>query len=219
MQVAEAHNAIEQQLDLRVPERESREMQDVVSRWLPSFQRKAFRYLRNTADAEDAVQDALLSAYKHLEQFRGQAQMSTWLTAIVVNSALMRLRKRPRAIHLSLDEQFGEEQDYSLAEQLADSGPTPEDQCRGSELRGHLMQFVTELSPSLRTAFELRELEGLTTSEAAQLLGVAEGTVKAQLARARTKLRKLMRRTCDVKPGSTATGAKSCRHHRESQLV
>jgi len=219
MQVAEAYNAIEQQVDLRVPERESREMQEVVSRWLPSFQRKAFRYLRNTADAEDAVQDALLSAYKHLEQFRGQAQMSTWLTAIVVNCALMRLRKRPRALHLSLDEQFGEEQDYSLAEQLADSGPTPEDQCRGSELRGHLMQFVTELSPSLRTAFELRELEGLTTSEAAQVLGVAEGTVKAQLARARTKLRKLMHRACDVKPASTATGAKSCRHHRQSQIV
>ena len=219
MQIAEAYRAIEQQLDVRVPEGGSREMQDVVSRWLPSFQRKAFRYLGNTADAEDAVQDALLAAYKHLEQFRGQAQMSTWLTAIVVNCALMRLRKRPRAIHLSLDEQFGEEQGYSLAEQIADSGPTPEDQCRGSELRGHLMQFVTELSPSLRTAFELRELDGLTTSEAAQILGVAEGTVKAQLARARTKLRKLMRRTCDVKPGSTATGAQSCRRHRQSQPV
>ena len=81
------------------------------------------------------------------------------------------------------------------------------------------MQFVTELSPSLRTAFELRELEGLTTSEAAQVLGVAEGTVKAQLARARTKLRKLMHRAGDVKPGSTAIGAMSCRHHRKSQLV
>ena len=219
MEVTEAYNTIEQQLDVRIPERESREMQEVVSRWLPSFQRKAFRYLGNAADAEDAVQDALLSAYKHLEQFRGQAQMATWLTAIVVNCALMRLRKRARGIHVSLDEKFGEEQAYSLAEQIADGGPSPEDECRGSEMRGHLMRFVTELSPSLRTAFELRELHGLTTSEAAQVLGVAEGTVKAQLARARTKLRKLMRHACDRTPGSSAIGAQSCRRHRQSELV
>lgn len=193
MQVAAAYDGIERQPEVRVPEEETREMQDTLSRWIPSFQRNAFRYLGNTADAEDAVQDALLSAYKHLDQFRGQAQMSTWLTAIVTNCARMQLRKRPRAIHLSLDEPFGEEKEYSLSELLKDRGPTPEDECRRSELRGYLMQFVEELSPSLRQAFQLRELDGMTTSEAAQILGVAEGTVKAQLARARAKLKKFMR--------------------------
>ncbi len=197
MQVAEGYNGIEQQLDVRVREEESREMQDVLSRWLPSFQRKAFRYLSNSADAEDAVQDALLSAYKHLDQFRGQAQMSTWLTAIVTNCARMQLRKRPRAIHLSLDEQFGEDEKYSLSELLKDRGPTPEDECRNSELNARLRQLAAQLSPPLRKAFQLRDLDGLTTSEAAHILGVADGTVKAQLARARAKLKQLMRRALE----------------------
>jgi RNA polymerase sigma factor (sigma-70 family) len=199
MQAAEAYNGIEQQPDLRVCEEQSRELQDVLSRSLPSFRRNAFRYLSNAADAEDAVQDALLAAYKHLDQFRGQAQMSTWLAAIVSNCARMQLRKRPRAIHLSLDEPLGDEQEYSLAEGLADRAPTPEQKCAESELRERLVQFLEQLSPSMRTAFQLRELDGLTNSEAAQILGVAEGTIKAQVARARAKLIKLMRRMLDPK--------------------
>jgi RNA polymerase sigma-70 factor (ECF subfamily) len=168
-------------------------MHDVLSRCRPLFYRKAYRQLGNAADAEDAVQDALLSAYKHLDQFKGQAQMSTWLTAIVTNSARMQLRKRPRQIHMSLDERLGEEQEYSLSEILAHSGPSPEDECRQSELRSRVMELVPELSPALRKAFQLRDLDGLTTSEAANILGVADGTVKAQVARARAKLRRLMR--------------------------
>src|SRR5580692_4109751 len=82
------------------------EMDGIVSCYWPSFYRTAYRYLGNAADAEDAVQDAMLSAYKHLSQFRRQARMSTWLTAIVINSARMQLRRRPRQPHISLDEQF-----------------------------------------------------------------------------------------------------------------
>src|SRR6202035_328249 len=109
MQTMEAHMESQQQFDIRVGEKESRELQDVLTRYLPSFYRRAYLQLGNTADAEDAVQDALLSAYKHLDQFKGQAQMSTWLTAIVTNSARMQMRRRPRYKHLSLDEPFGEE--------------------------------------------------------------------------------------------------------------
>ena len=151
MQTAEAYIGTGQSVEVRIDEKETRQMHEVLSRSLPSFYRKAYRQLGNAADAEDAVQDALLSAYKHLDQFKGQAQMSTWLTAIVINSARMQLRRR-------------------------------------------LLQFLTELSPPLRKAFQLRELEGLSTREAAHVLGVATGTVKAQLERARTKLRRLMRR-------------------------
>jgi RNA polymerase sigma-70 factor (ECF subfamily) len=193
MQTAEAYIGTGQSVEVRIDEKETRQMQEVLSRSLPSFYRKAYRQLGNAADAEDAVQDALLSAYKHLDQFKGQAQMSTWLTAIVINSARMQLRRRPRQIHLSLDERFGE-QEYSLSEQLPHWGPSPEDECQRSELRRRLLQFLTELSPPLRKAFQLRELEGLSTREAARVLGVATGTVKAQLARARTKLRRLMHR-------------------------
>jgi RNA polymerase sigma-70 factor, ECF subfamily len=73
---------------------EARELQKVLSLSSPSFYRRALRLLGNRADAEDAVQEALLGAHKHLHQFRGQSQMSTWLTAIVCNCARMQLRKR-----------------------------------------------------------------------------------------------------------------------------
>lgn len=203
MHAQEAHIGSEPRLD--ACSRETRQMQDVLSRYLPSFYRTAHRHLANAADAEDAVQDALLSACKHLDQFEGKAQMSTWLTAIVVNCARMQLRRRPRQIHLSLDEQFGDEREYSLSERLADKGPSPEDECRQSELRARLKQFAAQLSPPLRKAFQLLELDGLSTSEAAQILGVSDGTVKAQLARARAKLTRLMRRALRIHPSSVMT--------------
>jgi RNA polymerase sigma-70 factor, ECF subfamily len=168
------------------------------------FYRKAYRHLGNAADAEDAVQDALLAAYKHLDQFRGQSQMSTWLTTIVINCARMHLRKRPRQPHLSLDERFGEEQEYSLSDRLAHSGPSPEEECRNSELNSCLAKFTAQLSPPLRKAFQLRELDGLSTSEAARILGVPDGTVKARVSRARAKLRRLMCRTLDVQHRSAS---------------
>jgi RNA polymerase sigma-70 factor, ECF subfamily len=199
----------EPHMDVNVREDGSREMEDVLSRYLPRFYRGAYRHLGNAADAEDAVQDALLSAYKHLNQFKGQSQMSTWLTAIVINCARMHLRKRPRQAHLSLDERFGEDQEYSLSERLAYSGLSPEEECRNSELDRRLLQFTEQLSPPLRKAFRLRELDGLTTSEAAQILGVPDGTVKARVSRARAKLRRLMCRTLDVQPRSASSPSAS----------
>jgi len=209
MQTTETFIGTERGPEVRSGEKENRDMQDVLSRCLPSFYRKAYRHLGNAADAEDAVQDALLSAYKHLDQFKGQSQMSTWLTAIVINCARMHLRRRPRQIHLSLDERFGEDQQYSVSERLAHSGPSPEEECRNSELNRRLTQFTEQLSPPLRKAFQLRELDGLTTSEAAQILGVPDGTVKARVSRARAKLRRLMCRTLDVQPRSASARSAS----------
>src|SRR5207245_10690623 len=80
----------------------ARKLQDVLSHRLPSFYRCALRLLGNAADAEDAVQEALVAAYRHIEQFRGQAQMTTWLTTIVRDCALLRLRKRSFQIHATL---------------------------------------------------------------------------------------------------------------------
>jgi RNA polymerase sigma-70 factor (ECF subfamily) len=202
MQATEAYTGGAQRFDLHD---KTHELQDALANRLTSFHRRAFRYLGNAADAEDAVQDAFLSAYKHLDQFQGQSQMSTWLTAIVANCARMQLRKRPRQIHLSLEEPQGGDQEYCLAERLADKAPSPEDKCRASEMRGRLMEFVSQLAPSLRRAYQLRDLEGLTTHEAAHILGVADGTVKAQLARARAKLKGLMHRAVDAQPRSAST--------------
>jgi RNA polymerase sigma-70 factor (ECF subfamily) len=166
------------------------EFDNVVARHLPMFYNRALRYLGNAPDAEDAVQDALLSAYTHLAQFRGQARLSTWLTTIVINSARMQLRRR-RVTYLSLDQEVGEES-LALSERLPDSRPDPEDVCSRSEAHGRLLKLSEQLSPTLRRAFQLRDLDGLTTAETAGLLGVPEGTVKAQLARARLKLSRIV---------------------------
>src|ERR1700726_2806202 len=101
----------------------AQELDGVVSRYLPMFYKRAFRFLGNTTDAEDAVQDALLSVYKHLGQFRGQAQLSTWLTTIDPNAARMQLRRR-RSSCLSLDEEQGDD-GQALSERLPDSTPSP----------------------------------------------------------------------------------------------
>jgi RNA polymerase sigma-70 factor (ECF subfamily) len=203
MQTTAAYLGNQQDIDIPASEKDTRELQDAFSRCLPLLHRTAYRYVGNVADAEDVVQDALLSAYKHLDQFRGQAQMSTWLVAIVSNCARMQLRRRPRQIHVSLNEQLGDEEGQTLSERLVHRGPTPEEEYRKAELHEHLMQFVEQLSPPLRRAFQLRDLDGLSTSEAAHVLGVVDGTVKAQVARARAKLTRLVRRVLDAKPRSS----------------
>jgi RNA polymerase sigma-70 factor, ECF subfamily len=167
----------------------------ILSSGLPSLYRGAYRLLGNAADAEDAVQDALLAAYTHLDQFRGKSKMSTWLGAIVHNSARMQLRKRLRHVHVSLDEQVGETVEHSALQRLSDRSPSPEHECGNAELRIRLTHFQSQLTPTLRKAFQLRDIDGLSIREAARILGVPLGTVKAQSARARKKLRQLMRRS------------------------
>jgi RNA polymerase sigma-70 factor (ECF subfamily) len=169
----------------------SKELDSIVSRDLPMFYKRALRFLKNAPDAEDAVQDALLSAYRHLGQFRGQAQLSTWLMTIVTNAALMQLRRRHNR-YFSLDQEQGEE-GLTFSERLRDSKPSPEEVCSTVEARNRMVEGVQRLSPKLRRAFQLRDIDGLTTKEAARALGVPEGTVKARLARARAKLAGVVR--------------------------
>jgi RNA polymerase sigma-70 factor (ECF subfamily) len=172
-----------------------RQLEQILANGLPPLYRRAYRLLGNAADAEDAVQDALVAAYTHLNQFRGQAQISTWLTTIVLNCARLELRRRRRHVHVSLDESSGERQPVSLSERLADHRRNPEDECRESELRARLTPLHGQLSPTLRRTFQLRDVHGLSIRETARILGVPTGTVKAQSARARKRLKELMRRT------------------------
>jgi RNA polymerase sigma-70 factor, ECF subfamily len=169
------------------------ELQEAVSRYLPALYSRAYRYVSHAHDAEDAVQDALLSAYKHLDQFKATAKITTWLTTIVTNSALSQLRRRPRQPQVSLDEKSRGDQDYCLADKLTDARPSPEGECIRSEMRGNLMQSVMELSPLLRETIQLFYLDGLSTMEIAQTLGVPQGTVKARMSRGRSQLKRLMR--------------------------
>ena len=169
------------------------QMMAVLSHRLPYFHRYAYRLLGNKADAEDAVQDALLSAFKHLNQFRGKAHLSTWLTAIVINCARMHLRKQSRYIHVSLDSRIGEEREYPLSDTLVDHRPNPEDECHQAWANARLIESAARLSPTLRRTFHLRYVDHLSVCETARVLGVPIGTVKAQTARARAKVLKSIR--------------------------
>ena len=150
------------------------------------------RQLENRADAEDAVQDAFLSAYRYLDQFKRQARMSTWVTTIVINSARMKLRRRPRTVHVALSDQSQDHDSEQVLEMLRDRRPNPEEVSQSNELTERALSFTTQISPTLRRTFQLRHVYGLSIRDTAKVLGVPNGTVKAQTARARAKLKLLM---------------------------
>jgi RNA polymerase sigma-70 factor (ECF subfamily) len=166
------------------------ELTHVITHHSARFRRIALGHLSNVADAEDAVQDALLSALTHVHQFRGQAKMSTWLTTIVINSARMKLRRRLAPVHLALDETDG--QQNLLDGIVSDTRPGPEEAYREREIAETLAHAISRLSPTLRATFKLRHVDGLSIRETADLLGVPAGTVKARLARARVRLREMI---------------------------
>ena len=195
MQNTNAYVGTEEREEIPNGGKAAQQLEQILAIGRTPLYRRAYRILGNAADAEDAVQDALLAAYTHLHQFRGQAQISTWLTTIVINCARLQLRRRPRQVHVSLDESTGGPLPVSVLERLAGHRPNPEDESIESELSARLSHLHRHLSPTLRRTFQLRDIDGLSVRETARILGVPTGTVKAQSARARQKLKELMRHT------------------------
>ena len=195
MQNTHAYVATEEREEIPNEGTATQQLEQILASGLPPLYRRAYRILGNAADAEDAVQDAFLAAYTHLHQFRGQAQISTWLTTIVLNCARLQLRRRAKHDQLSLDQSTEGPEPVSMSERLADQRPNPEDAYRESELSARLTHLHSQLSPTLRRTFLLRDVDGLSIRETARILGVPTGTVKTQLARARKRLRELMRHT------------------------
>jgi|SRR5579884_730834 RNA polymerase sigma-70 factor (ECF subfamily) len=178
----------------------------------PLFQ-TALRVLGNTEDAEDALQDGLLSAYRNLRRFEGRSQFSTWLTRIVINAALMKRRSAKARPAISLDEPPRDDE-LPAAERFADDSPNPEQLYTGTELREMINENLDQLSPLLRSAFVLREVQGYSTGEAAKKLGVTENTLKARLWRARhqlaDRLGRRLRRMKDDMAGAAGMGEEGC---------
>jgi RNA polymerase sigma-70 factor (ECF subfamily) len=143
-------------------------------------------FLRDEADVEDAMQQAYVNAYVHLNQFEGRAKFSTWLTRIAVNEAHGRLRRRAAVMEDALDEGQGRE---DREEKMASDEPTPEHRAFSGELRGLLERAIDTLPQGYREVFMLREVEGLTTAEVCEALELGEEAVKTRLRRARGLLR------------------------------
>jgi len=160
--------------------------EQLVKRYDTRLFRIAQHVTHNREDAEDAVQEAFLKAFRNLGKFQEKSQFSTWLIRITVNESLMKVRKQRYTREIPIESDSHEEIE------VVDWSPNPEQLYRTSELRNILRSQLQELAPSLRVAFILRDIEGLTSDEAARVLDITVDALKARLWRARLKLRQLL---------------------------
>lgn len=144
--------------------------------------------LRDEDEVEDAMQQAWIQAYLHLAEFQGNAAFSTWLVRIAANEALQRLRKRGPLAPVAVT---GDEED------TMSPGEDPEERAAAREAIRLLERAIEALPPHHRLVFMLREVEGLSTAETAEALGIAEDAAKVRLHRARAALRKILDETMD----------------------
>jgi RNA polymerase sigma-70 factor, ECF subfamily len=148
--------------------------------------------VKNEADAEEIVQEAVLKALKGLPGFRQEAKFSTWLIQITINEARMKLRKDRRYLYESIEEgQRGEDGDY-IPKDFADWREIPSEALEQKQLRETLMKAVNSLSENYRVVFMLRDVQQLSIAETMQVLGITEANVKTRLSRARLQLRDLL---------------------------
>lgn len=142
--------------------------------------------VRDEREVEDVMQQAYVNAFTHLRQFNGSARFSTWLTRIAVNEALARVRRQGRY------DAFDEESSNVELFTTLNRSDNPERQAFAHELRDLLEWAIDRLPGGMREVFVLREVEGLSTLEVAESLGVSEDVVKTRLSRARAMLRRLL---------------------------
>lgn len=151
--------------------------------------------VRHEPEVEDVMQQAYVNAFTHLRQFTGSARFSTWLTRIAINEALARVRRQGRY------ETFDRAAPVAVPFATPSPGENPERQAFSQELRGLLEWAIDRLPNGMREVFVLRDVEGLSTLEAAECLGVSEDVVKTRLSRGRALLRReLMERTGATAP-------------------
>jgi RNA polymerase sigma-70 factor (ECF subfamily) len=158
----------------------------LMRRYNERVYRAARAIVRDEQEAEDVMQQTYVNAFTHLRQFNGSARFSTWLTRIAINESLARVRRQGRY------EAFDDE--LSNVEPFMSHNPSenPERQAFAGELRDLLEWAIDTLPNGMREVFVLREVEGLSTSEAAECLGVTEDVVKTRLSRGRAALRRVL---------------------------
>jgi RNA polymerase sigma-70 factor (ECF subfamily) len=176
---------------------------ELIERHTSTCKRLALSILRDVSDAEDEVQNACWKAFEHLGQFQKDAKFSTWLSRIVVNQCLMRLRKDRRARFLYLDEGVQGEEVTSI--DLADQGLSPEDGVARSEVAEVLHLEINRIPPLLREVFVLRDVQELPMPEVAERLGISIAAAKSRLLRARLELRERMSKHCGILGTATLT--------------
>ena len=151
--------------------------------------RVALNITGNREDAEDAMQEAFYKAFSHLAQFQGNSLFYTWLVRITVNEALMKLRSRSAQKELSLDEPVDLGDDASIVREIEDWDDNPEQRYAKTELENLVAEAVRKLPQAYRAVYVLRDMEGLSSEEAAELMGLSVAAVKSRIRRARLMMR------------------------------
>lgn len=160
----------------------------LVEAYSPMIYRLGLKMLNNPQDAEDILQETFIKAYRHIGNFDGRSSVSTWIYRIATNEALMSIRrKRPVTISFDVPSVYDTEPQEPL--QIVDWCCLPEDEFLTSEGRARLDEAANRLPTSLRVVFILRDIEGLSTRETAEVLEISEMAVKTRLSRARLRLR------------------------------
>jgi RNA polymerase sigma-70 factor (ECF subfamily) len=183
----------------------------LMRRYNPRLFRVARSILKDEAEAEDALQEAYVQAYRNMDGFRGEAEVATWLTRIVINQALMQLRKRKRernVVPFGTQDPRQQAQEVNVADPRAES---PSDITLRAEVRRIIERRIDELPVAFRTVFVMREVEEMTVHETAECLGIPEATVRTRLFRARALLRNSLERDMDTaKAGVFAFAGARC---------
>jgi RNA polymerase sigma-70 factor, ECF subfamily len=167
---------------------ETGDLEQVLVAHRPQLFWHAFRILGNREDAEDALQDAFLSATRHFDQFEGRSKVSTWLTRVVINSALMVRRGRHGYRETSLESLLSHREDQAPLEIVDDRQPDPEQICASSEIGALITEQFNLLSPTLRSAFLLYHIGGLSCEQTGHNLGITVSAMKSRVARAKRQM-------------------------------
>jgi RNA polymerase sigma-70 factor, ECF subfamily len=191
-------SASDADLVVRILRRDDTAFEALMRRYNGRLFRVARAILTDDRDAEDALQDAYLDAFRHMADFRGAAQLGTWLTRIVVNRALMRLRKQKRdRVVLPFRSRTGspDQPEVQVADEKTESAP---DGLLRAEMRRLLERRIDELPIAFRTVFVMREVEDMSVEETAESLAIPATTVRTRLFRARGLLREALARDFDT---------------------
>jgi RNA polymerase sigma-70 factor (ECF subfamily) len=171
---------------------DSRGFDELVNRYQDKVYRLSFKILRHEQDAAEAHQDAFLSAYRGLKNFKSESTFSTWLYRIATNASLMKYRKR-REGHVSLEQSQSKNEDAE-GMQVPDWSTTPVKELLDQETREVLDEGIEALPEELRPVFVLRDVEGMSNAEVAEILEMSVAAVKSRLHRARILLRERLNR-------------------------
>jgi len=163
----------------------------LLKRFAPHVYAVALRMTGDPDEAEDVLQETFISACKHVQEFEGRSALGTWLHRIATNAALMRLRRHTPDV-VSLDQPIASLEGEDMPREIADWTFYPAGHALDGETRQVIEQAIAQLPDTLRTVFVLREIEGQSTEETAEMLGIGLSATKVRLHRARLRLRELL---------------------------